>query len=92
MFRTARENSPILLYRDHMPRLYLELCDLRVLHCAEQSPKVPGRLVHAEIGHSFSVSAKMPLKRRYSSGPHIRPGVIESDRDPVHSTEINIFP
>ena len=75
-----------------MPRLYLELCDLRVLHCAEQSPKVPGRLVHAEIGHSFSVSAKMPLKRRYFSGPHIRPSVIESDRDPVHSTEINIFP
>ena len=85
------ENSPIFLHRDHMSRLYLKIRDLRILHHAEQSTKVPGWLVHTEVGYRLSISIKMSLKRRYFSRPHIRFGTVKSDRDPVHSPEIDIF-
>ena len=33
----------------------------------------------------------MSLKRRYFSRPHIRFGAVKSNRDPIHSPEIDIF-
>ena len=91
MLCAACENSPFFFHCDHVSRLYLKIHDLRILHRAEQSTIVPGWLVHTEVGYRLSISIKMSLKRRYFSRPHIRFGAVKSDRDPVHSPEIDIF-
>ena len=60
MFRTARENSPFSFTVITCPGFTFELCDLRVLHCAEQSPKSQDGWYMRKLDTVFPFPLKCP--------------------------------